>query len=89
MLAAAVPDGPYGCHRCGEPVAFTARGWVHQGGGAYVVRPDGRPSGRCADCGWRGAPYPSPARCPQCGSRELRDDHCAQPLRRACRQAGS
>ncbi len=61
------------CYRCGEPLAFTARGWVHWDGGAYVMR--------CPDCRWSGAPYPSPARCPRCGSPEVRDDHCAQPLR--------
>jgi DNA-directed RNA polymerase subunit RPC12/RpoP len=68
MLAAAV------CYRCGEPLAFTTRGWVHrEGGGAYLMR--------CPDCSWRGSPYPSPVRCPDCGSRGLRDDHCALPLR--------
>jgi len=70
MLAAVV------CYRCGERLKFILLrkdGWVHQGGGAYVMR--------CPQCGWRGAPYPSPARCPRCGSRGLRDDHCAFPQR--------
>jgi predicted RNA-binding Zn-ribbon protein involved in translation (DUF1610 family) len=35
----------------------------------------------CADCGWKGAPYPSPVTCPNCGSKKLRDDHCAFPIR--------
>jgi rubrerythrin len=61
------------CCWCHDALVFTERGWVHQGGGAYVMR--------CPDCGWYGAPHPSPARCPQCGSRELRDDHCATPYR--------
>jgi ribosomal protein S27E len=61
------------CHWCGEPLRFTARGWVHAEGGMYVMR--------CPDCGWSGAPYPSPVRCPKCASSAVRDDHCALPQR--------
>jgi DNA-directed RNA polymerase subunit RPC12/RpoP len=58
------------CIWCGEPLRFVpGRGWVHEEGGSYVMR--------CRQCGWKGAPYPSPAQCPRCGSEGLRDDHCA------------
>lgn len=61
------------CMWCGEQLTFTiSRGWVHQEGGTYKVR--------CPDCGWMGAPYPSPTRCPECGSRRIRDDHCVLPV---------
>lgn len=62
------------CRWCGEPLCFRpGRGWTHAEGGVYVVR--------CESCGWRGAPYPSPITCPRCGSKDVRDDHCALPLR--------
>ena len=58
------------CQFCEEPLRFvTGRGYVHQEGGTYVMR--------CPDCGWRGAPYPSAVSCPSCGSKAIRDDHCA------------
>lgn len=58
------------CVWCGERLRWmTGRGWVHEDGGLYVMW--------CPDCGWRGAPYPSPSSCPRCGSREVRDHHCA------------
>ena len=58
------------CLWCGQGLRYVAgRGWVHQEGGTYMMR--------CPDCGWTGAPYPSPVACPSCGSRNLRDDHCA------------
>jgi len=62
------------CAICQERIEMDRRrGWVHQeGGGSYVMF--------CRDCGWRGSPWPSPAACPKCGSREVRDDHIAQPL---------
>lgn len=58
------------CVWCGGWLHWVrGRGWVHEEGGLYVMW--------CPDCGWRGAPYPSPQRCPHCGSRQVRDDHCA------------
>jgi primosomal protein N' len=60
------------CHWCKEPLRFVRdRGWVHAEGGSYVMR--------CDKCGWQGAPYPSPTSCPHCGSKQLRDLHCALP----------
>ena len=60
------------CGHCRQPLRFTPRGWTHPEGGFYVMY--------CPDCGWRGAPYPSPVRCPRCDSLVLRDDHCALPV---------
>ena len=61
------------CQHCGLPLKFLAgRGWVHPAGGTYMMY--------CPDCGWKGAPYPSPTRCPICGSRNVRDDHCVSPV---------
>lgn len=59
------------CISCGGKVRWDpVRGWVHElGGGTYVMY--------CPDCYWHGAPFPSPAICPQCGSIWLRDDHVA------------
>lgn len=61
------------CLWCNEPLRFDRqRGWVHaNGGGVYMMR--------CPDCGWSGAPWPSPTVCPACGGREIRDDHAALP----------
>lgn len=61
------------CMYCHEVIRHEAgRGWVHvDGGGAYRMY--------CPDCGWSGAPYPSPGRCPQCRSIRLRDHHAARP----------
>jgi len=60
------------CVWCGKEIRFEpGRGWVHAEGGAYVLR--------CPECGWTGAPYPAPERCPRCGSPRLRDDHRALP----------
>ena len=61
------------CLVCGEVLTFTmGRGWVHQGGGVYVMR--------CRECNWKGSAFPSPRACPDCGRVDtLRDDHCAQP----------
>jgi primosomal protein N' len=62
------------CRWCEQPLRFvTGKGWVHQEGGIYAMY--------CPHCGWRGAPYPSPSRCPRCGSNQVRDDHCALPQR--------
>lgn len=58
------------CHWCNEPLVFKrGRGWVHLEGGTCKVL--------CRSCGWTGAPDPSPTKCPQCGSKEIMDDHCA------------
>ena len=63
------------CLRCGGVVRFDRqRGWVHQDGGLYMMR--------CDQCGWMGAPYPSPITCPSCGSKGVRDDHCVQAVGR-------
>lgn len=61
------------CLHCGEPIDFRrGRGFVHvNGGGSYMME--------CPNCGWQGAPYPSPARCPNCGNIKIRDNHCAHP----------
>ncbi len=60
----------YVCQWCKQPLRFDrSRGWVHPGGGVYLMR--------CEACGWTGAPYPSPTRCPRCGSTSVRDDHVA------------
>jgi primosomal protein N' len=62
------------CTYCQESLIFVAgRGYVHRDGGTYKMA--------CPTCGWTGAPYPSPVRCPDCGSNTVRDDHCAQPAR--------
>jgi predicted RNA-binding Zn-ribbon protein involved in translation (DUF1610 family) len=62
------------CLHCGRQLIFhPERGWVHTQGGVYWMR--------CPDCGWEGAPYPSPARCPKCEGKGLRDDHAAIPRR--------
>jgi hypothetical protein len=61
------------CMYCGEVIEFLReRGWVHRQGGSYMMY--------CPECGWRGAPYPGPGKCPACGSNKLRDDHMAIPL---------
>lgn len=72
------------CLHCGQPLHFTARieranvsttvsaAWRHAGDGVYMMH--------CPHCHWRGAPHPSPVRCPQCNSTSLRDDHHARPL---------
>jgi len=60
------------CLHCGETLRWErTRGWVHLQGGSYLQY--------CKWCGWRGAPYPSQTTCPNCGARDLRDDHCALP----------
>lgn len=63
------------CMWCRQELRFVpGRGWVHaDGGGTYQMH--------CPECGWRGSLHPSPTRCPQCGSREVRDDHAALPDR--------
>jgi len=62
------------CLYCGEELRFIrGRGYVHKQGGTYSMF--------CPTCGWRGSPFPSPTKCPLCGSYELRDDHCALPKR--------
>lgn len=60
------------CVHCNQQLRLDPqRGWIHQEGGTYMMR--------CPDCGWSGAPYPSPYFCPKCGSRNIRDDHCVLP----------
>jgi hypothetical protein len=63
------------CLMCGEMLRLVPwHGWIHQGGGVYVVR--------CDSCGWRGSPPGMRAlqRCPSCDRRKtLRDDHIALP----------
>lgn len=60
------------CFYCDEVLTFVVgKGWRHPEGGVYVMR--------CPECSWEGAPDPSPAVCPECGSTSLRDDHCALP----------
>lgn len=61
------------CRHCRGPIRFErGRGYVHaNGGGSYEMS--------CPGCGWVGTPYPSPTRCPSCGSTEVRDDHIAEP----------
>lgn len=67
-----VLDTPTKCIHCGETLVFLRdRGWAHLEGGVYMMY--------CPECGWRGSPYPSPAECPHCGSKQIRDDHCALP----------
>lgn len=62
------------CHWCGQPLHYVRnRGYVHPEGGSYMMY--------CKECGWSGAPWPSPRTCPKCGSAEIRDDHCALPER--------
>ena len=63
----------YVCRWCGQTLRFdAARGWVHPQGGAYMMK--------CRRCGWKGALWPSPTRCPACGSASLEDDHCVMPV---------
>lgn len=66
------------CMVCGERLRYVfSRGWVHHGGGTYVLR--------CDACHWRGSrPEGSLVsrpvyRCPRCSGVPLRDDHCAIP----------
>ncbi len=60
------------CKWCGEELRFVPqRGWVHEDGGIYMVE--------CEQCGWMGAPFPTPTRCPKCNGN-VRDNHCAFPL---------
>jgi hypothetical protein len=62
------------CMWCYAPLAFEAGyGWTHTGGGRYAMN--------CPECGWLGAPRPSPTFCPGCGSPKLRDSHIATPRR--------
>jgi DNA-directed RNA polymerase subunit RPC12/RpoP len=62
------------CVHCKQQAVWVpGRGYVHQEGGTYMMH--------CPDCGWQGAPWPSPAECPSCGSKNLRDEHCVLPTR--------
>jgi rubrerythrin len=68
-------ESEFVCRWCGEPLRHErGRGWVHTQGGLYAMC--------CAVCGYTSAAYPSPARCPKCGSLAgWRDDHCALPIK--------
>jgi rubrerythrin len=62
------------CQTCKQALMHdNRRGWLHPEGGFYMVV--------CVACGWKGAPYPAPLACPTCGSKRLRDDHCAFAVR--------
>ncbi len=59
------------CHWCGETLAYQpGRGWSHLAGPYRQW---------CPDCHRRFACYPTANRCPYCGSKGVRDDHCAMP----------
>ncbi len=61
------------CQYCKDELRFIpGRGWTHSQGGVYRMK--------CPECGWEGAPWPSPKVCPVCGSAEVRDEHCALPV---------
>ena len=60
------------CVYCGDELEWhPIMGWIHLGEGIYKVR--------CGQCGWYGGETPSPSRCPECGGRDIRDDHAACP----------
>ena len=62
------------CIWCSQELTFVqGRGFTHPEGGGYMQF--------CPSCEWQGAPYPSAITCPICGSKEVRDDHCALPDR--------
>jgi hypothetical protein len=63
------------CFYCHLPLAFESNGvgWIHSGGSAQALR--------CKECGWGGAPRPSPVLCPSCGIGTLRASHLAKPGR--------
>lgn len=67
-------NAPAICQWCKEPLTLSrGSGWVHAGGAIYIQK--------CGECG---ATYDRPDlaySCPECGSRDMRDDHCAQPVR--------
>ncbi len=59
------------CIHCKRPLRFDpVVGWVHQDGGGLYWQ-------RCGDCDWEGSARPPVTSCPQCGGRNVRDDHCA------------
>ena len=60
------------CAYCGQELVFKeGKGYVHQGGGIYIQI--------CKECGWRGSHSPAVVECPECGSRNIIDDHCSMP----------
>lgn len=62
------------CNYCGGQAEYVpGKGWIHKGGGAYVVS--------CDSCGWVGSVHPTPVECPRCESPEIRDDHCILPVK--------
>jgi len=61
------------CMYCGEVIKRRpGRQWEHLQGGSFYMY--------CPDCGWKGAPFPCPGKCPACGSKNLRIDHVARPI---------
>lgn len=70
---------PTACVYCDRPIVYDRqRGFVHRGGGAYVMRCEPDAGG----CGWEGPQPLSGLHCPRCHKREpLRDDHCVLPDR--------
>lgn len=59
------------CLHCSGPAAFVpGEGWIHEDGGAYLMR--------CDACGHKESPKAgqTPGSCPACAAvREWRDDH--------------
>lgn len=57
------------CRRCGRDVELDKDlpGFVHVGGGMYWQK--------CSACGWEGSKAGSYQECPECGSRDIKDDH--------------
>ncbi len=62
------------CQHCKQPLTWHDRGYVHPGGGLYVVY--------CRQCGWRSDKSEDQKRihCPVCGSDRIGDDHVALPI---------
>jgi len=62
----------YKCLWCGKMLRMDpANGWVHPGGGVYVVK--------CRRCRRTWDHYPAPVRCPVCGEPTV-DDHAVRPV---------
>lgn len=58
------------CMYCGRELKWVnGKGWVHAYyNSAYIMK--------CKDCGYEGE---SAVTCPNCGSKNYIDDHCASP----------
>lgn len=60
------------CLYCGKEVKFVnGRGWIHVDCDSFYIM-------RCKNCGYQGA---TAVTCPNCGSKNYVDDHCALPDR--------